>query len=156
VNLNATLLAQAIVFLIFAWFTMRFVWPPVMKALEERREKVKEGLEAAERSQKTLVASQAKIEHDLSEARAKAAQNVADAEKRAQAVASELKSNAEKEADRIIKDAKSQVNQEIIKAKESLRDQVAGLALKGAEQILKKEIDASSHADLLTRLKTEL
>ena len=155
-NLNATLLAQAIVFLIFALFTMRFVWPPVIKALDERREKIKQGLEAAENNQKNLKANAEKIEKELNDARMKGAQNISDAQKHAQALAEELKIKAQQDADRIVQDAKAQAIQEVNKAKEVLKEQVASLVLKGVEQILKKEIDTKVHADLLNQLKMEL
>jgi F-type H+-transporting ATPase subunit b len=156
VNLNATLLAQAIVFLIFAWFTMRFVWPPVIKALDDRREKIKDGLEAAERSQKSLKANTEKIEQELNAAHAKGTQTVAEFQKRAEAVAQEVKSKAQVDAQRIITEAKAQVAQEVTKAKEALKEQLADLVIKGVEQILKKEIDANIHSDLINQLKTEL
>jgi F-type H+-transporting ATPase subunit b len=156
VNLNATLLAQSIVFLIFALFTMRFVWPPVMKALDERREKIKQGLEAAENNQKNLKANAEKIEQELNAARTKGAQNISDAQKHAQVLAEEVKAKAHQDAERIVQDAKAQAVQEVNKAKEALKEQVASLVLKGVEQILKKEIDTKVHADLLNQLKMEL
>jgi F-type H+-transporting ATPase subunit b len=156
VNLNATLLAQCVVFLIFALFTMRFVWPPVIKALDERREKIKQGLEAAENNQKNLKANAEKIEQELNAARMQGAQNISDAQKHAQALADELKTKAQHDAERIIQDAKAQAVQEVNKAKEALKEQVATLVLKGVEQILRKEVDTKAHADLLNQLKTEL
>ncbi len=155
-NLNATLLAQAVVFLIFALFTMRFVWPPVIKAIDERREKIKQGLEAAENNQKNLKANAEKIEQELSTARMQGAQNIADAQKHAQALANELKVKAHQDAERIIQEAKAQALQEANKAKEALKEQIASLVLKGVEQILKKEVDTKVHADLLNQLKMEL
>ncbi|MFM2343404.1 MAG: hypothetical protein RLZZ210_12 [Pseudomonadota bacterium] len=155
-NLNATLLAQCVVFLIFALFTMRFVWPPVIKALDERREKIKQGLEAAENNQKNLKANAEKIEQELNAARMQGAQNISDAQKHAQALADELKTKAQHDAERIIQDAKAQAVQEVNKAKEALKEQVATLVLKGVEQILRKEVDTKAHADLLNQLKTEL
>jgi F-type H+-transporting ATPase subunit b len=156
VNINATLIAQCIVFLIFAWFTMRFVWPPVMKALDERRDQIRSGLEAAEQSQKNLKANADKIEHELVSAREKGAKAIADSQKQAQNLAFELKTKAEKDAERIIKDAKDQALQEANKVKDALKDQFSTLVLKGVEQVLKKEVDATAHAGLLNQLKAEL
>lgn len=155
-NLNATLLAQAIVFLIFSWFTMRFVWPPVIKAIDERREKIKQGLEAAEKNQKNLEVNAHKIEQELILARSQGAQTIAESEKRAQVQAQEIRDKAAKDGENIIKDAKAQVAQEVAKAKEQLREQVASLAIKGAEQILRKEIDSTAHIEILNQLKMEL
>ncbi len=155
-NINATLFAQCIVFLIFAWFTMRFVWPPMMKALDERREQIRSGLEAAEKNQKNLKANTEKIEQELKLAREQGAKAIAESQKQGQTLALELKTKAEQDAERIIKNAHDQALQEVNKAKDILKDQLSTLVLKGVEQVLKKEIDANAHANLLNQLKAEL
>jgi F-type H+-transporting ATPase subunit b len=156
VNLNATLLAQMVVFLILAWFTMKFVWPPLIKALDERSQKIADGLAAAEKGKAELDAANKRVDQELSQARNEGQQRIADAEKRAQVVAEEIKRNAQAEAARIVAAAKADADQQIIKARESLRGEVAALAVRGAEQILKREIDANAHAELLNQLKAEL
>ncbi len=155
-NLNATLLAQMVVFLILAWFTMKFVWPPLIKALDERSQKIADGLAAAEKGKAELTAANKRVDQELASARNEGQQRIADAEKRAQLVADEIKRNAQTEAARIITAAKADADQQIIKARESLRGEVAALAVRGAEQILKREIDANAHAELLNQLKAEL
>ncbi|SDV48523.1 F0F1 ATP synthase subunit B [Chitinasiproducens palmae] len=155
-NLNATLFAQMVVFLILAWFTMKFVWPPLIKALDERAKKIADGLAAAEQGKAELEAANRRIDQSLAEARDQGQQRIADAEKRAVLVADELKANAQAEAARIIATAKADADQQLIQARETLRREVATLAVKGAEQILKREIDAKAHADLLNQLQAEL
>lgn len=155
-SLNATLFAQLVVFFILAWFTMKFVWPPIVKALDERAQKIAEGLSAADRAKADLVAANKRVEEQLSSARTDAAQRLADAERLAQSIIEEAKSRASEEGAKIVAAAKAEAAQESIKAREALRDQVAALAVKGAEQILRKEVNAGVHAELLNRLKTEL
>ena len=155
-SLNATLFAQLVVFFILAWFTMKFVWPPIMKALDERAQKIADGLSAADKAKADLASANKRVEEQLSAARNDAAQRLADAERLAQQMVEEAKGRASEEGAKIIAAAKAEAEQEAIKARETLRDQVAALAVKGAEQILRKEVNASVHADLLNRLKTEL
>ena len=155
-NLNATLFAQIVVFVILWWFTMKFVWPPITKALDERAKKISDGLAAADKAKLELVAANKRVEAQLSEARDDAAKRLADAERLAQQIVEEAKGKANEEGAKIIAAAKAEAEQEAVKAREVLREQVAGLAVKGAEQILRKEVNASVHADLLNRLKTEL
>ena len=155
-SLNATLFAQLVVFFILAWFTMKFVWPPIVKALDERAQKIADGLSAADKAKADLVQANKRVEEQLSAARNDAAQRLADAERLAQQTVEEAKGRATEEAAKIIAAAKAEAQQESNKAREVLRDQVAALAVKGAEQILRKEVNASVHADLLNRLKTEL
>jgi F-type H+-transporting ATPase subunit b len=156
VNLNATLFAQMVVFLILAWFTMKFVWPPLVNALDERAKKIADGLAAAEKGKNELEAAHKRVDQELSAARSEGQQRIADAEKRALAVADEIKANAQAEAARIIAQAKADAEQQVVKAREVLRAEVAVLAVKGAEQILKREIDQAAHAALLNQLKAEL
>ncbi len=155
-NINATLFAQAIVFAILVWFTMKFVWPPIAKALDERAQKISEGLAASEKAKTELAVANQRVEEELGKSRNEAATRLADAERRAQAVIEEAKSRANEEAAKIIAAAQADAEQQIVKAREALREQVAGLAVKGAEQILKREVNAGVHAELLGRLKTEL
>jgi F-type H+-transporting ATPase subunit b len=156
VNLNATLFAQMVVFLILAWFTMKFVWPPLVNALDERAKKIADGLAAAEKGKVELEAAHKRVDQELAAARNQGQQRIAEAEKRALAVAEEIKANAKAEADRIVAQAKAEAEQQVVKARESLRAEVATLAVKGAEQILKREIDQAAHAALLDQLKAEL
>jgi F-type H+-transporting ATPase subunit b len=156
VSINATLIAQLIVFLILVWFTMKFVWPPITKALDERATKIADGLSAADRAKAELNAANQRVEAQLSAARTDAAQRLADAERLAHSMIEEAKLRASDEAAKIVAAAKAEAQQESIKARESLRDEVAQLAIKGAEQILRREVNAGVHAELLGRLKTEL
>jgi F-type H+-transporting ATPase subunit b len=155
-NLNATLFAQAVVFAILVWFTMKFVWPPVAKALDERALKISEGLAAAEMAKSELAVANKRVEEELTKSRNESAIRLADAERRAQVVIEEAKARATNEAAKIIVSARQEAEQQVIKARESLREEVAVLAIKGAEQILKREVNAGTHAELLSRLKTEL
>jgi F-type H+-transporting ATPase subunit b len=156
VSINATLIAQLIVFLILVWFTMKFVWPPITKALDERATKIAEGLSAADKAKAELTNANKRVEEQLSSARKDAAQRLADAERLSQAMVEEAKTRAVDEGAKIIAAAKAEAQQEVIKARETLRDQVAALAVKGAEQILRKEVNAGVHADLLNQLKGQL
>ena len=155
-NLNATLLAQMVVFFILWWVVAKFIWPPLVKALDERAKKIADGLAAADKGKAELELANKRVEQALAEARNEGAQRIADAEKRAQMAAEEIKQNAQAEAARIIAQAKAEAEQQTVRARESLRDQVAVLAVKGAEQILKREVNAQVHADLLNQLKAEL
>jgi len=156
VSINATLIAQLIVFLITVWFTMKFVWPPITKALDERAQKIAAGLSAADKAKADLASANQRVEAQLSAARTDAAQRLADAERLAQSMVEEAKGRANDEGAKIIAAAKAEAEQESVKAREALREQVAALAVKGAEAILKREVNAGVHAELLGRLKTEL
>ena len=155
-SINATLFVQAIVFAILVWFTMKFVWPPIASALDERSQKIAHGLAAAEHAKIELSNAHKEVELRLEQTRNESTVLLADAERRAQHMIDEAKARAVEEANRIVAAARAEAEQEMVKARETLRDQVAVLAVKGAEQILRKEINASVHADLLGRLKTEL
>ena len=155
-NINATLILQGIVFLILVGFTMRFVWPPITKALDERAQKIADGLAAADKAKTELAAANKRVDEQLAQTRDETSKRLADAEKRAQAIVEEARKRADEEGAKIIAAAKAEADQQIIKAREALRDQVAGLAVKGAEQILQREVNAGVHAELLARLKTEL
>jgi F-type H+-transporting ATPase subunit b len=156
VSINATLFVQAIVFAILVWFTMKFVWPPIMKALDERAQKIADGLAAADKAKSELSVANKRVEDELAKSRNESAVRMAEAERRAQSLIEEAKVKATEEGGKIIAAAKVEAEQQTVKARETLREQVAALAVKGAEQILRKEVNAGVHADLLGRLKTEL
>jgi F-type H+-transporting ATPase subunit b len=156
VNINATLFLQAVVFAILVWFTMKFVWPPITKALDERAQKIADGLAAADMAKSELATANKRVEAELTASRNETAVRLADAERRAQGIIEEAKARATEEAGKIIAAAQAEAGQQLVRARESLREQVAVLAVKGAEQILRKEVNAGVHADLLSRLKTEL
>jgi F-type H+-transporting ATPase subunit b len=156
VSITSTLIIQIIVFLILIWFTMKFVWPPIVTALDERAKKVAEGLSAADKAKAELTNANKRVEQQLAAARDDAAKRLADAERLAQQMVEEAKAKASEEGAKIIAQARAEAEQEAAKAREALRGQVAALAVKGAEQILRKEVNAGVHSDLLDRLKTEL
>lgn len=155
-NLNATLFAQLIVFFILVWFTMKFVWPPIAKALDERADKIAEGLAAAERGKNDFEQAEKRVAELLAEGREQVTEMVTNAEKRAAKIIEEAKEQASVEAARITAQARSEVEQETNRAREVLREQVAVLALKGAESILRTEVNADKHAQMLNTLKEEL
>ena len=155
-NINGTLVAQAIVFALLVLFTMKFVWPPIAAALDERASKIADGLAAADKAKSELSSANKRVEAELAKSRAETTASLADAERRGQAIVEEAKLKATEEGNKIIAAAKVEAEQQTVKAREALREQVAALAVKGAEQILRKEVNAGIHADLLGRLKTEL
>lgn len=155
-NLNATLFAQFVVFFILALFTMKFVWPPLMKALDERAAKIADGLAAAERGKSDLAIAEKRAQAEVAAAQEAGQKRISDAEARGQSIIDDAKKTASEEAARIIAAAKADADQQVTQVREALRDQVATLAVKGAEQILKREVNAAAHADLLNQLKTEL
>jgi F-type H+-transporting ATPase subunit b len=155
-SITATFIFQMIVFLILVGFTMKFIWPPITAALDARAQKIAEGLSAADKAKAELSTANKRVEEQLAAARTDAAQRLADAERLAQAMVEEAKTRASEEGAKIVAAAKAEAEQEALKARETLRGQVAALAVKGAEQILRREVNASVHADLLARLKTEL
>ena len=144
-NINSTLFLQLAVFLIGAWVTMKFIWPPLIRSLDERRKKIADGLKAAEAGNQSLADAQRKI-----------AQLETDARARAQALVDEAKAQAKAEGDRLVAAARQEAEQEMQRAKSTLRDQVAALAVAGAEQILRREVNPQVHADLLAQLKGRL
>jgi len=156
VSITGTLIIQMIVFLILVGFTMKFVWPPIAAALDERARKVADGLAAADKAKSELSVANQRVEAELARSRTETAALLADAERRGQAIVEEAKGRATEEANKIIAAARVEAEQQSVKAREALREQVAALAVKGAEQILRKEVNAGVHADLLGRLKTEL
>ena len=155
-NINSTLFLQAVVFAILVWFTMKFVWPPITKALDERAQKISDGLAAADKAKSELSTANKRVEAELATSRTETAARLADADRRGQGIVEEAKTRAVEEANKIIAAAQAEAAQQTVKAREALREQVALLAVKGAEQILRKEVNAGVHAELLSRLKTEL
>ena len=155
-NLNATLIAQLIVFLILVGFTIRYVWPPIAKALDERADKIAEGLAAAERGKSDFEQAEKKVAELLAEGRNQVSEMVTNAEKQTTQIMNEAKTQAANEAARISAQAKADVEQEVNRAREALREQVSALAVKGAESILRREVDEKQYAQLLASLKQEL
>ncbi|OQW67898.1 MAG: F0F1 ATP synthase subunit B [Proteobacteria bacterium ST_bin12] len=155
-NINFTLIAQAIAFAVLIWFTVKFVWPPLLKAIETRQKEIADGLAAAQEGRSALEVAAKKSEATLAEAKQKASEIIGQAEKRATQIVEEAKSNAKSEGDRIITGAKAEIDQEVNRAKEGLRAQVSALAIAGAEKILRKEIDGKAHSEMLSKLAAEL
>lgn len=155
-NLNATIFFQMIVFFVLGWVTMKFIWPPLTKAIDERRQKIADGLAAAEKGKADLAQTQARI--SLMEASAKSEQHtrMAEVEKQAAQIIEQARAEAESERARIVALARQDAAQEVQRARETLRNDIAALAVKGAEQILKREVDARAHAELLDQLKAQL
>jgi F-type H+-transporting ATPase subunit b len=154
--LNATLFAMAVWFALLIAFAYKFIWPPLMTAIDARNKKIADGLAEAEKGKAALAEGQKQREQMMAEARAQATEMKALNDKQAQAQIDAAKVQAKAEADRIIAAAQAQIEQEKQKAKEQLREQVAALAVAGAEKILKREIDAKAHADMLNQLKAQL
>ena len=155
-SINATLFGQAIWFAIFIWITMKYVWPPLQKAMAERQKQIADGLSAAERGKQEQEIAAKRSAEALREAKEKASETIAAAEKRAQQIVEEAKGQAKVEADKVVAGAKAEIDQEVERAKQQLRERVAELAVAGAEKILRKEINASVHADMLGNLKQDL
>ena len=155
-NINFTLFAQAMAFAVFIWFTVRFVWPPLMRAVENRQKTIADGLAAGERGRQELELASHRSADVVREAKQRAADIIAQAEKRAAEIVDEAKGNAREEGGRILTGAKAEVEQEVFRAREALRQNVADLALAGATKILRREVDAKTHADLLASIKAEL
>jgi F-type H+-transporting ATPase subunit b len=155
-NLNATFIAQLAVFFVLAWVSMTYVWPPIMQALDERAKKIADGLAAAEKGKLELAEANKRVEAELAKSRADNQNRLAEAEKQGVVLIEEAKKTAEAEKARILAQAKTEAAQEVQRAKDGLRNAVADLAVKGAEQILKREVNAQAHAELLTQLKAQL
>jgi len=156
VNLNATLFFQMIVFFVLAWFTMRFIWPPLTRAMDDRRQKIADGLAAADKGKADLAQAQARISVIEASARTESQSRLAEAERQAASLIDEARREAEAEKARIIAQAQQDAEQEVQRVRDSLRDDVAMLAVQGATQILQREIDAKAHAELLEQLKAKL
>ena len=155
-NINFTLIAQALAFAILIWFTVRFVWPPLLKAIETRQKEIADGLAAAHEGKASLEIAEKKNQESLSLTKQKSAEIIGQAEKRANEILETAKIDAKVEADRIVAGAHSEIDQEINRAKESLRADVSQLALAAAEKILQKEIKKEDHSAMLSKLAKEL
>ncbi|HXX11960.1 MAG TPA: F0F1 ATP synthase subunit B [Burkholderiales bacterium] len=155
-NINLTLLSQAAAFAIFIWFTAKFIWPPLLRAIETRQKQIADGLAAAERGRQDLEQASKRAADVLREARGQAQEVLTQADRRASQLVEEAKAQAKVEGDRIIAGAKAEIDREVFRAKEALRAQVAALAVQGAEKILRREVDAKAHAELLNAVAAEL
>jgi F-type H+-transporting ATPase subunit b len=155
-NINATLLGQTIMFAMFVWFCMKFVWPPIMAALEARKKQIADGLAAAERGKHDLELAAHRSADIIREAKSKASEIIAQSDKRASEIVEAAKEQAHVESERILTVAKAEIEQEVFRAKEQLRTQVSAVALAGAGKILGREIDAKAHNDLLEKLVAEI
>ncbi|TLX53182.1 F0F1 ATP synthase subunit B [Stutzerimonas nosocomialis] len=155
-NINLTLFGQTFAFAIFVWFCMKFVWPPITKAMQERQKKIAEGLDAAGRAQQDLKLAQEKASHTLRETREQATQILEQANKQANAIVEEAKQQARAEGERLVAGARAEIEQEVNRAKDQLRSQVAALAVLGAEKILESQVDAKVHNDLVEKLASQL
>lgn len=155
-NLNATIFFQMLVFFVLGWFTMKFVWPPLTKAIDERRQKIADGLAAGDKGRADLAQAQARVSLIEASAKSETHARIVDAEKQAAALIDAARREAEAERARIVAQARLDAEQEGQRVRATLREDVAALAVKGAEQILKREVDAKAHAELLNQLKTQL
>ena len=155
-NINFTLISQAIAFAIFIWFTVKYVWPPLLRAIEERQKTIADGLAAGERGRHELELANQRSSDVLKDAKQRATEIVLQAEKRATEIVEEAKKIAKEEGDRIIVGAKADIEHEVYSAKEDLRKHVAELAVAGAAKILRREVDIRAHADMLSSLEKDL
>lgn len=155
-NINATLIGQSITFLIFVWFCMKFIWPPIINALEERKKKIADGIAAAERGEEEQELAQKRAAEVLHDAKQQAQEIISQAQKRASEIVDEAKSDARSEGDRLVAAAQAEIEQEVNRAREALRSQVAGLAIAGAGKVLEREIDEKAHSDLLNELVAQI
>jgi F-type H+-transporting ATPase subunit b len=155
-NINLTLISQAVAFAIFIWFTVKFVWPPLRTAIETRQKEIADGLAAAERGKHDLELASRRSADVLRETKEKSTDILAQAERRAQQVVDDAKAVARVEADKVVASAKAEIDQEVERARQVLRERVAELAVAGAEKILRREVNAAAHADMLATLKQEL
>jgi len=156
VNINATLLGQTVAFIIFVWFCMKFVWPPLMNAIEERQKRIADGLADADRAVKDLELAQAKATDQLKDAKATANEIIESANKRKAQIVDEAKAEADVERAKIIAQGQAEIEAERNRVKEDLRKQVAALAIAGAEKILERSIDEAAHSDIVNKLVAEL
>ena len=155
-NINLTLIAQSIVFGVFVWFVMKYVWPPIMTALDTRRKQIADGLAAAERGKHEQELAQKRAAEVLHDAKRQAQEIIAKAEKRAAEIIEEAKTDAKGEGERILTAARAEIGQEVNRAKEGLRAQVVSIALAGASKVLEREVDANTHNDLLNKLAAQI
>jgi len=155
-NINATLIGQSIAFFLFVWFVMKYVWPPLIAALDERKKTIADGLAAAERGQHEQELAEKKAAEYLKDAKEQASEVLSQAQKRASEIVEEAKDGAKEEAERILVAAQASIDQEVNRAKENLRQQVASITVAGAEKVLKREIDEKAHADIVDDLIAQI
>lgn len=155
-DINLTLIGQTIAMIVFVWFCMKFIWPPILNAIEERQEQIAEGLAAAEKGQDKLLQAQAEAEEIVADARKQATSILDQAHARANEIVAEGKSDGVKERERQLTAAKAEIEQEVNKAREELRGQVSAIAVASAEKILRREIDEKAHEDILGKLAQEI
>ncbi|MAT66525.1 MAG: F0F1 ATP synthase subunit B [Gammaproteobacteria bacterium] len=155
-NFNATLIGQMIAFVVFVWFCMKYVWPPMMKALDERKKTIADGLAAAERGQREQELAEERAREQLVEAKQQAQEIISRAEKRASEIVEEAKADARTEGERMIAAARNELDQELNRVKEQLRSQVAAIAVSGASKVLEREVDEKTHDELLSKLAAQI
>lgn len=155
-NINLTLFGQTVAFIVFVWFCMKYIWPPLIGALEARKKTIADGLASAERGQKEQELAQQRVEEQLKEAKVQASEIIGQAQKRAGELVEEAKSSASEEGERIKAAAQSEIDREVNRAKEQLRKQVSALAIAGAEQVLNREIDGNAHNAVLDELAAQI
>ncbi len=155
-NINLTLIMQAVAFGVFIWFCARFIWPPLMRAIDTRQSQIAEGLAAGEQGKQSLASAEKRVADLLAEAKARSSEIIAQGEKLKGEAIDAARGEAKTEAERILVQAKAEIEQEVARAKQALRDQVADLAVAGASKILKREIDARAHSELLAQLREQL
>ena len=155
-NINLTLIGQLVTFVVFVWFTMKYVWTPIMGALEARRKEIADGLAAAERGQHEQELAQERAKEALHEAKQQAAEIINQAHKRANEIVEEAKNDAKAEGDRILTAAQAEIEQELNRSREALREKVAILVVSGAEKILRKEINADAHKDVVENVAGQI
>lgn len=155
-NINLTLIGQSIAFGVFVWFCLKFIWPFILSALNERRQRIADGLAAADEGMKAREKAEAEVEQELRQVREQAKDIIANAQKRADQMVEESKTSARSEGDKLIEQAKGEIEQQINEARETLRKEVVTLALSGAEQVLMKEVDSNAHAEVLEKLTAQL
>jgi F-type H+-transporting ATPase subunit b len=155
-DINFTLVMQAVAFAAFIWFTSKFVWPHLMRAIDTRQKQIADGLAAGEQGRQDLVLAEKRVADMLAEAKSRSSEIIAQGEKLKTEAVDAAKTEAKAEAARIIAAAKDEIEQEVVRAKEALRNQVADLAVAGAAKILKREVDAKAHADLLASIRQQL
>ena len=155
-DINMTLIGQSIAMIVFVWFCMKFIWPPLLAAIEERQEKIAEGLAAADKGQESLAKATAESEGIVDEARKQATSILDQAHARANEIVADGKSDGVKERERQLSAAKAEIEQEANRAREELRGQVSAIAIASAEKILEREVDSKQHEDILGKLAAEL
>ena len=155
-DINLTLFMQAAAFAAFIWFTARFVWPPLMRAIDTRQKQIADGLAAGEQGRQSLASTEKRIADMMTEAKTRSSEIIAQGDKLKAETIEAAKAQAKAEGERILAGAKAEIEQEVMRAREALRNQVADLAVAGAAKILKREVDAKAHADLLAAIQKEL